>query len=138
MPTHPLSLLPARGADGGDLNVVIETPKGYRNKFKFDEDAAVFRLSGVLPCGAVFPFDFGYLPATVGEDGDPLDVLILMDEPAFPGCVIAARLVGVVEAEQTEKGGKPERNDRLIAVSTESHNHQSVRSLADLDSHLVE
>ena len=117
MPAHPLTRLPARDGKDGDWNVVVETPKGCRNKFKFDEAAGLFRLGGVLPAGAVFPFDFGYLPATQGDDGDPLDVLILMDEPAFPGCVVAARLVGVIEAEQTEKGGRPERNDRLIAVS---------------------
>ena len=138
MASHPLTRLPAREPDGGDWNVVIETPKGCRNKFKFDEAAGLFRLSGVLPAGAVFPFDFGYLPATVGEDGDPLDVLILMDEPVFSGCVVAARLVGVVEAEQAERGGRPERNDRLIAVSADSRNHQSVRSLADLDKNLLD
>src|SRR4030095_17256895 len=74
----------------GTLNVIIDTPKGSRNKFKFDERLEIFKLGGALPLGAVFPFDFGYIPSTRAEDGDPLDVLILMDEPAFPGCLVRA------------------------------------------------
>src|SRR5215216_4797853 len=88
--------------DGTDLHVIIETPKGSRNKFNYDGARALFKLGGVLPAGAVFPFDFGFVPSTVGGDGDPLDVLVLMDEPAFAGCLVRTRLVGVVEAEQTE------------------------------------
>jgi inorganic pyrophosphatase len=120
----------------GDLTAVIETPKGHRNKFKYDGKRGLFTLSGVLPAGAVFPFDFGFVPGTRGEDGDPLDVLLLMDEPAFAGCLIAARLIGVIEAEQTEEG-KAERNDRLIAVAAESHTHKDVKTLGDLPPHLV-
>src|SRR5215212_8024826 len=91
--------------DPSHVNVVVETPQGSRNKYNFDERLGVFRLGGVLPAGAVFPFDFGFVPSTVGGDGDPLDVLVLMDEPAFPGCLVEARLLGVVEAVQTERDG---------------------------------
>ena len=118
-------------------NVVIETPKGSRNKYKFDEKRKVFALSGVLPVGQSFPFDFGYLPSTKGEDGDPLDVLLLMDEPAFAGCLIPGRLIGVIEAEQTERDGKTERNDRLIAVADDSHTHKDVKSLDALNDTLL-
>src|SRR5215212_9852523 len=113
--TDPVSGLQAFDPDSGDLNVIIETPKGQRNKFKYDEKSGLYKLGGVLPAGAVFPFDFGFAPSTLGGDGDPLDVLLLMDEPAFAGCLVPARLVGVIEAEQTEKGNTA-RNDRLIAV----------------------
>src|SRR3569833_4517481 len=102
------------------LNAVIETARGCRNKFKYDPELRLFRLAHVLPAGAVFPFDFGFVPSTRGGDGDPLDVLVLMDEPAFPGCLIAARLLGAIEAEQGDEK-KMERNDRLIAVAAESH-----------------
>ena len=78
----------------GQLNVVIDTPKGSRNKFKFDSQRRMFKLSGVLPVGASFPFDFGYIPSTQADDGDPLDVLILMDEPAFTGCLVPSHLIG--------------------------------------------
>ena len=121
----------------GNLNVVIETPKGCRNKYGFDIDLQRYRLTGVLPAGAVFPFDFGSIPGTVGEDGDPLDVLLLMDEPVFTGCLVKARLLGVIEAEQTEKG-KTERNDRLIAVAAQSHTHASLKSLSKLEPKLLD
>ncbi|MDQ3907347.1 MAG: inorganic diphosphatase [Acidobacteriota bacterium] len=124
-------------AEGGRVNVVIETPQGSRNKFNYDERLGLFKLGGVLPAGAVFPFDFGFVPATLGGDGDPLDVLVLMDEPAFAGCLVEARLVGVIEAEQTERDGERTRNDRLIAVAAEARNHKGVRTLGQLDDHFV-
>jgi inorganic pyrophosphatase len=118
------------------LRVVIETPKGSRNKFDFDPGLQLSTLSAVLPVGESFPFDFGFIPGTKGADGDPLDVMLLMDEPAFPGCVIEARLVGVIEATQTDNGKKL-RNDRLIAVSKESHLHRPVKTIKDIDSRLL-
>jgi len=116
--------------------VVIETPKGHRNKFKYDEKRSAFELSSVLPVGSSFPYDFGFIPSTKAPDGDPIDVLLLMDEPAFPGCVIDARLVGVIEAEQTEDG-KTIRNDRLIAVAANSNDYSDLRSLRDVNPRLI-
>jgi inorganic pyrophosphatase len=124
--------------DEGDLNVVIETPKGSRNKYTYDERTGLFKLGGVLPAGASFPFDFGFVPSTLGGDGDPLDVLVLMDEPAFPSCLVYVRLIGVVEAEQTERDGKTERNDRLIGVAAESRLQRHVRALGSLSPDLFE
>ncbi len=118
------------------LDVVIETPKGSRNKFKFDEKSKRFRLSKVLPEGMMFPYDFGFVPGTRAEDGDPLDVLVLMDEPTFPGCFVECTLVGVIEAEQEEKGSA-NRNDRLIAVANASQTYAEVRDLADLNPAIV-
>src|ERR1051325_7710078 len=86
--------------DGKLLNAIIETPRGSRNKYKYDERTGLFKISKVLPAGAAFPYDFGFIPNALAEDGDPLDVLILMDEPAYPGCLIPARAIGVLEAEQ--------------------------------------
>jgi inorganic pyrophosphatase len=119
------------------LQVVVETPKRSRNKFDYDEESGLFKLGGVLPAGAFFPFDFGFVPSTVGGDGDPLDVLLLMDEPAFTGCLVEARLLGVIEAEQTERDGETTRNDRLIAVAAQSHAHAHVKSLDDLNETLL-
>lgn len=135
-PPAPLAQLDAFDPESGGLNVVIETSQGSRNKFKCDDAQGLFRLSAVLPTGAVFPFDFGFVPSTRGEDGDPLDVLVLMDEPAFVGCLVPARLIGAIEAEQTE-AGKQERNDHLIAVAAASYNHRDVRSLDELNRNLV-
>ena len=132
-----LTRLDAFDKDAQELNVIIETPKGSRNKFNYDEEHGLFKLGGVLPAGAVFPFDFGFVPSTLGGDGDPLDVLVLMDEPAFVGCLVHARLIGVIEAEQTEEE-ETTRNDRLIAVAAKSHTHRNVRSLNELNETFVD
>src|SRR5437868_13907131 len=83
--------------------VVIETPKGSRNKYAFDPKERVFELKKVLPAGMAFPYDFGFVPSTIGGDGDPVDVLVLMDEPAFPGCKLTCRVIGVIQGEQGDK-----------------------------------
>jgi len=133
----PFDKLTPFDKESGDLNVVIETPKGSRNKYSYNETLGLFVMDGVLAVGHSFPFDFGFIPLTIGGDDDPLDVLILMDEPAFTGCLIRARLIGVVEAEQTELTGETERNDRLLAVASNSHVWEDVRSINDLNETLV-
>jgi inorganic pyrophosphatase len=125
--------LPPIDRESGDLNVIIDTPKGSRNKFSWDRKLQLFELSGVLPAGAVFPYDFGFIPNTRGDDGDELDVLVLMDEPAFTGCLVRSRLLGVIEAEQTEKG-ETNRNDRLIAVASNS----DLKSISDMNPELLD
>jgi inorganic pyrophosphatase len=133
----PIARLPSFALETGDLNVIIETPRGCRNKYSYDEQLGIFKLGGLLPAGAVFPFDFGFIPQTVGGDGDPLDVLVLMDERAFPGCLVQCRLLGVIEANQTEKG-KINRNDRLIAVVSNAPTHQGIKSVKDLEKNLIQ
>lgn len=103
----------------------------------FDLKKKTYVLKTVLPEGNVFPFDFGSIAGTKADDGDPLDALVLMDEPAFTGCLVEARAIGVIEAEQKENGST-ERNDRIIAVAVESHTHGGIKSLSDLDLTLVE
>lgn len=134
----PFLTLPAFDEETGDLNAIVDTPKHSRNKYEYDAKLGLFKLAGVLAVGAYFPYDFGYVPSTLGEDGDPLDVLILMDEPAFVGCLVPARLIGVIEAEQTERDGETARNDRLIAVAANSHTHKEVQSLDDISERLVD
>ncbi|MGA9984714.1 MAG: inorganic diphosphatase [Acidobacteriaceae bacterium] len=111
--------------------MIVETPAGSRNKFAFDPDQGIFILKRVLPAGMTFPYDFGFLPRTIAPDGDPIDVLLLMDEPAFPGISVRARLIGVIEGEQIE-GKKKNRNDRLVAVADANHMYANVRRLKDL------
>ena len=113
--------------------VIIETPRGSRNKYKFDEQTGRMRLSKVMPEGMMFPYDFGFIPGTRAEDGDPVDVLVLSDEPMFPGCAVDCRLVGVIKATQTEKG-KENRNDRIIAVAAGSVLYAVINKLSDLHS----
>lgn len=131
------ALLPAF-AEGCEVHVVIETPKGSRNKYAYDDGLGVLLLKGVLPEGMSFPYDYGYVPSTKGEDGDPLDVLVIMDAPAFPGCVMTARIIGAIEAEQTERDGRKERNDRLIGVATHAHTQGHVTALSDLRPQMLE
>jgi len=120
----------------GTVNAIVETPRGKRNKFRLDEQLQLFRLGKVLPAGSSFPYDFGFIPGTKAEDGDPLDVLVLMDESAFPGCVVESRLAGVIEAEQVENG-ESIRNDRLVAVAAEAHNYRDIKSLRDINAELL-
>ena len=118
-----------------DIHVVIDTPRGSRNKLKWDKKLGVLKLSHVLTAGAVFPFDFGFVPGTHGADGDALDVLVLSDEPLFPLCLVQARLIGVIEAEQTQEG-KTFRNDRMVAVG--SRLYAKVNELDDLPPTLMD
>jgi inorganic pyrophosphatase len=113
------------------LQVIVETPAGSRNKFAYDPEQGIFCLRKILPAGMVFPWDFGFVPRTLAADGDPIDVLLLMDEPAYPGCAVPARLIGVIEGEQVE-GKKTNRNDRLVAVADASHIYANIRRLKDL------
>ncbi len=122
----------------GAIDVMVETPKGSRNKFKFDEQFSRFRLDKVLPAGADFPYDFGFIPGTRADDGDPIDVLLLMDQPAFAGCIVPSRIVGVIEAEQVEADGKKTANNRLLAVAQEAHDYRNLQSIDDLDQNLID
>src|SRR6201995_1737952 len=132
-----LTTLPHRlDASKGTCRAIIETPKGCRNKFDYDPEANLFMLGGLLPEGMMFPFDFGFIPSTLGDDGDPLDILVLMDAPAHVGCLIEVRLIGIITAEQTEDG-KTESNDRLLSVAVHSYNHQDLESIGDVSKTLL-
>jgi len=126
----------ARKASAVELTVIVDTPKGSRNKFKHDPERQRFFLKKVLPAGMSFPYDFGYLPETKGEDGDPLDVLILMDAPAFPGCAVECRMLGVLEAEQHEDG-RTVRNDRLIGAASVAGDFGELHELKDVNPRLL-
>ncbi|WP_026462441.1 inorganic diphosphatase [Adhaeribacter aquaticus] len=129
--------LPLQDAESGLYHVIIETPKGSRNKYVYNEQFDLYQLRAVLPAGASFPYDFGFIPSTLGEDGDPVDVLLLMDEPVYPGCLVQARLLGVIAVEQT-KDGNTLRNDRILAVSAVSKLHQLLQDIKDLDKNLLD
>ena len=123
--------------EDGQLNVIVETPRGERNKYAFDPETGVFELKGVLTAGHSFPYDFGFIPETEGGDGDPLDVLVLMEEPAFPGCLVKCRLIGGIEAEETEDQ-ETNRNDRLIAVASKSILYADTNKLTDLPKRVID
>jgi inorganic pyrophosphatase len=123
--------------DNHILNVIIETPYKSRNKFEYDKKSGLFNLSKVIPAGLAFPCDMGFIPHTKGEDGDPLDALILMDELTFPGCLIECRILGVIRAEQSEKKQSKIRNDRFVTVPFEMEEYEHLKTIEDLSSRKI-
>jgi hypothetical protein len=104
MPQHDIAHLPTFEGDSKLVNIVVKTSKGMRTKLKYAEKEGEFRAEKVLSFGLVFPFDFGFLPSTIGGDGDPLDALVLSETGIPFGCLVLGQPVGVLECEQTEKG----------------------------------
>jgi inorganic pyrophosphatase len=115
----------------GICSAIIETPRGRRNKFDYDPNSNLFKLGGLLPEGMAFPFDFGFIPSTLGDDGDPIDVMVLMDAPAHVGCLMDIRVVGVIEAKETQ-GRKMVTNNRLLGVAVHSYDHEGIESIGDV------
>jgi inorganic pyrophosphatase len=136
--TPKLSDLPSIDDESECINVVIETSRDSRTKLAYDPERAAFIVRLVLPQGMSFPFDFGFIPSTRGGDGDPLDVLVLMDEPVPPGTIVPSRLIGVIEAVQTEKDGSSETNDRLVAVAATHELFSEVKQLSDVPSSVTD
>ena len=137
-PISTLETLPTRDDEGAWL-AVIEASQVTRHKLKYTPDWNAFVLDGVLPVALAFPYDFGFLPSTLGDDGDPLDVLVLADESLPPGSVVPCRIVGVIEAEQhDEDEEEAKRNDRLLAVAVKSHRHGDCSELKDLPANVLE
>lgn len=133
-----LSDTPTYDKDSGDLRAIIETPKGSRNKYRYVSECDCFELATTMPEGMAFPFDFGFIPSTLGDDGDPLDVLILMDAAVLGGCALRCRLIGVIEAREKERGKAWEQNDRLIAVASHARTHEGVKRLDQLRPHTLD
>jgi inorganic pyrophosphatase len=117
--------------DALTCRAVIESSQGARGKYAFDAQLHAFVLKRLLPAGMSFPLDFGFVPGTIAEDGDPLDIMVLHDEPLAMGVVVEVRLIGILEAEQTE-AGETLRNDRLLAVAKESLSYAAVNTVEDL------
>jgi inorganic pyrophosphatase len=112
--------------DNGDLEVVIETPRGSRAKFAYDPQSRTFTLAKSLLIGLTYPYDWGFVPSTKADDGDPLDIMVIHDAATFPGLVLTCRIIGILQIEQKSKG-KTERNDRVFAVPRRSHSEQGLR-----------
>jgi inorganic pyrophosphatase len=114
------------------ITIIIESPKGSGNKYDFEPELNCFKLKKILPAGMVFPFDFGFIPDTKGEDGDPLDVVVISEITTFPGCRIDCRIIGAIKVNQTERDGKTMRNDRYFAVPVVSHLFSNINSIHEL------
>jgi len=130
-------LAPFDSKDKQLIQVIIETPRGSRNKFAYDPKQQAFEVKAVLPAGMTFPYEFGFVPSTEADDGDPIDVLVLMDEPASPGCLAKCRLIGGIKGEQMDDKKEKVRNDRLLAVERAAHEYSEIKDISDLDPKLL-
>ena len=111
------------------VRAIVETPAGSRTKYDYDPTSGLFALHGVLPAGMAFPMAFGFVPNTLAGDGDPIDILVLADEALPVGCLAVVKLLGVIEACQTERDGTQNRNDRLIGCTIESRLYADMNDL---------
>ncbi|MGB3308359.1 MAG: inorganic diphosphatase [Nodosilinea sp.] len=127
-----LSRIPAQ-PEPGLLNVLVEIVGGSKNKYEFDKDLNAFILDRVLFSSVKYPYDYGFVPNTLADDGDPLDGMVLMDEPTFPGCVIAARPIGMLEMID---GG--DRDEKILCVPAEDPRYTNVKSLDDVAPHRLD
>lgn len=127
-----LSLIPAQPKPGL-VNVLIEIPGGSKNKYEFDKDLNAFALDRVLFASVKYPYDYGFIPNTLADDGDPLDGMVIMDEPTFPGCIITARPLGMLEMID---GG--DRDEKILCVPEEDPRYSHVKSLQDIAPHRLE
>jgi inorganic pyrophosphatase len=127
-----LARIPAQ-PKAGIINVLIEIPAGSKNKYEFDKDLNAFALDRVLFSSVQYPYDYGFIPNTLADDGDPLDGMVIIDQPTFPGCVIAARPIGMLEMID---GG--DRDEKILCVPDKDPRYANVKSLKDIPSHRLD
>jgi inorganic pyrophosphatase len=114
------------------VNAIIEIPQGSRSKFELDKDTGLFRLDRYLFSSLHYPGDYGFIPQTLAEDGDPLDVLVMVNEPTFTGCLIEARIVGLFRMKDRDA------NDfKVLGVPNTDPLYSDYRDLADVPSHFL-
>ena len=136
MESRNLSRLPPFDKESEALNIIAETPKNGRIKYKYNGKYGMFQFDKTLPYGFSFPFEFGFVPSTIAGDGDPLDVLVLSDEATFPSCLVLGQVLGVLQAEQRE-GKQINRNDRLVAVPLSVKTQEPMIPIKTLDKALI-
>jgi len=112
------------------IEVVIEIPRGSRNKYEFDHDRGIFVLDRVLYSSVHYPTDYGFIDQTLALDGDPLDVLVVIDEPTFPGCRLLMRPIGMLDMTD-EKG----HDEKVLGVAMGDPRYSDLHTLSDLGSH---
>ncbi len=127
-----LSKIPARPKEGL-INVLVEIPGRSHNKFEFDKDLGIFALDRVLYAAVYYPGDYGFVPKTLADDGDPLDGLVLMDEPTFTGCLIAARPIGVLGMIDSGEG-----DEKILCVPVKDPRYAGVKDLSDIAQHRLD
>jgi len=125
-------MIPPGTGEAAVVNVIVEIPKGKRNKFEVDKVTGLIKLDRYLYSSAVYPGDYGFIPQTLAEDHDPLDALVMVNEPTFSGCLIEARVVGIFRMR--DKG----QNDfKVLAVPHKDPLFSHIKKLADVPAHFV-
>lgn len=132
MPVNPLHDLSPGPSPPDELNVIVEIPRGSRNKYELDKKSGLLRFDRILYSAVYYPADYGFIPRTLADDGDPLDVLVLVTEPTFPGCLIEVRPLGVFEME--DQAGVDEK---ILSVPLRDPLADQYRSLDDLPPHFL-
>lgn len=127
-----LSQIPAQPKPGL-INVIIEIPGGSKNKYEFDKDLNAFALDRVLYASVQYPYDYGFIPNTLADDGDPLDGMVIMDQPTFPGCVITARPIGMLE--MIDDG---DRDEKLLCVPDKDPRFKEINALGQIAPHRLD
>ena len=117
----------------GALEVLIEIPKGSRNKYEYDKERKMIKFDRMLFSSVHYPSDYGYIPYTLAEDGDPLDVLVLVNQPTFPGCLIDTRPIGLFKMFD-EKG----RDDKILCIPVSDPLWNHIYSLEQVPPHLLD
>jgi inorganic pyrophosphatase len=115
-----------------DVDVIVEIPKGSRNKYEYDQRLGRIRLDRMLFTATGYPSDYGFVPDTLAEDGDPIDALVLLTEPTFPGCLVHARVIGVFWMHDT-KGP----DAKLLCVSADDPRFSHLQELGDVPMHQI-
>ena len=129
---HPWRDLPPGPHPPELVTAVVEIPRGSRNKYELDKESGLFKLDRVLYSAVHYPGDYGFVPRTLHEDGDPLDILVRINEPTFPGCQIDARPIGVLK--MLDRG---EPDDKVLAVPSHDPFHQGFLDLGDIPPHYL-
>jgi inorganic pyrophosphatase len=120
------------------VTAIIETPRGKGQKYDFDPQQGYFFLKKIMPAGMVFPFDFGFIPGTLGEDGDPIDIIVISEIETFAGCAMECRIIGAIKGDQQERDGATMRNDRFLAIPVVSQLYANIDTMAQLPKEIME
>lgn len=129
---HPWHGLAAGSHPPEKVTAVVEIPSGSRNKYELDKESGLFRLDRVLYSAVHYPAEYGFIPRTLAEDNDPADILVLLNEPTFPGCQIDARPIGVLR--MTDRG---EPDDKILAVPSNDPFYEEYFDIADIPQHYL-
>lgn len=119
------------------VTAIIESPKGSGQKYDYEKDMKLFRLTKILPAGMVFPFDFGFIPDTLAEDGDPLDIIVISEFKSFTGCMMECTIIGAIKAFQTERDGEKMRNDRFLGIPVVSELFKDISNTDQLPKSII-